>query len=111
MDTLERDSRIVQDILLEHARIPFSYGDLEIVPVFDQECHHYLLLVVGWLNDERSHGCLLHVDLIGDRVWIQQDGTEDGIAGELIQAGIERERIVLGFHPAWKRPITGFAVA
>ncbi len=46
-----------------------------------------------------------------DRVWIQQDGTEDGIAGELIQAGIERERIVLGFHPAWKRPITGFAVA
>ncbi len=111
METLERDSRIVQDILLEHTRIPFSYSDLEIVPVFDQQRHHYLLLVIGWEGDRRVHGCLLHVDLVGGHVWIQQDGTEDGIAGELIQAGIPPERIVLGFHPAWKRPITGFAVA
>lgn len=111
MGTLERDSRIVQNILLEHAKIPYSYGDLTFVPVFDCERHHYLLLVVGWLSERRTHHALLHVDLIGDRIWIQQDGTEEGIAGELEQAGIPRERIVLGFHPEWKRPLTGYAVA
>lgn len=111
MDTLEHDSRIIREILLEHARIPFSYGDLTIMPVFDCERHHYLLVVVGWQDGQRTHAILLHVDIVGDRFWIQHDGTEDGIAGELERAGIGRERIVLGFHPAWKRPITGYAVA
>jgi hypothetical protein len=111
MDTLERDSRIIQDVLLEYARIPYAHGDLECVPAFDPERRRYVLLVVGWQGGQRIHHCLVHVNLVGDRVWIHYDGTEDGIAEELVQAGIPRERIVLGFHPAWKRPITGYAVA
>jgi XisI protein len=45
------------------------------------------------------------------KVWIQMDGTEDGIAQELIQSGIPKEDIVLGFHEPSIRPYTGFAVA
>jgi hypothetical protein len=43
-------------------------------------------------------------------VWIQHDGTEDGIANELLQAGIPHEHIVLGFHPPDQRKYTPFAV-
>jgi hypothetical protein len=111
MDTTERDSQIVQAALLDYARDPYAYGELEIEPVFDHERRRYLLMVVGWQGGQRVHGCLLHIDLIGDRIWIQRDGTEEGIATMLIEAGIERERIVLGFHPVSKRPLTGFAVA
>lgn len=39
------------------------------------------------------------------------DGTEDGIAPELIQSGIPKEDIVLGFHEPSIRQYTGFAVA
>jgi XisI protein len=37
--------------------------------------------------------------------------TEDGIAEELIAAGIPKQHIVLGFHEPEIRPHTGFAVA
>lgn len=45
------------------------------------------------------------------KVWVQRDGTEDGIANELVQAGIAKEDIVLGFHKPAVRPYTGSAVA
>jgi hypothetical protein len=111
MDTVERDCCIIQDIPLDYARIPFACGELESLPVFDHERRRYVLMMVVWLNGRRVHYALIHVNVIGDRIWIQYDGTEDGIAGELEQAGIPRERIVLGFHPEWKRPMTGYAVA
>jgi hypothetical protein len=57
------------------------------------------------------HGCLLHIDIIDDKIWIQQDGTEEGIALELLDAGIPYERIVLGFRHPDIRPYTDFAVA
>jgi XisI protein len=54
---------------------------------------------------------LIHVEIIDSKVWIQVDGTEDGIAQDLVQAGIPKEDIVLGFHEPSIRPHTGFAVA
>lgn len=39
------------------------------------------------------------------------NGTEDGIADELIQAGIPKSEIVLGFQEPAVRPCTGFAIA
>lgn len=57
------------------------------------------------------HGCLVHVELIGDKVWIHRDGLEDGIANDLVRAGIPKSQIVLGFHPPEVRPHTEFAVS
>jgi hypothetical protein len=51
------------------------------------------------------------LDIIGDKIWIQHDGTSPGVAEELVEAGIPRDAIVLGFHPAYVRQHTGFAVA
>ncbi|USR93219.1 XisI protein [Phormidium yuhuli AB48] len=47
---------------------------------------------------------------MGDKVWIHQDGLEDGIADELLNAGIPQDKIVLGFHHPDLRPYTGFAI-
>jgi hypothetical protein len=72
---------------------------------------HYELIYVGWNRKERIHGSISHVDLRGEKIWIQHDGTEGGIAGELVEAGIPREQIVLAFHSPEVRQHTGFAVA
>jgi hypothetical protein len=69
------------------------------------------MLAVGWEGIKRVHGCIVHVEIINGKVWIQQDGTEDGIAGELLEKGIPDSDIVLGFRPAELRQYTGFAVA
>lgn len=70
-----------------------------------------VLMHVGWDRGRRIHGSLVHVDIINGKIWIQRDGTEQGIARELAQAGVPKEDIVLGFQPAEDRPYTEFAVA
>jgi hypothetical protein len=67
--------------------------------------------VVGWDRQRRVHGCLVHIDIIDGKLWIQQDGTEDGVTNDLVAAGIPKEHIGLAFHPAEVRPDTGYAVA
>jgi hypothetical protein len=54
---------------------------------------------------------VIHVDIIGDKIWIQYDGTEDGIATDLVENGVLPETIVLGFRPPEVRSYTGFAIA
>jgi hypothetical protein len=56
------------------------------------------------------HGAVIHIDLIGEKVWVQYDGTEEGVATELVEAGVPKESIVLGFRPPEIRPYTGFAI-
>ena len=52
----------------------------------------------------------INVDIKDKKIWIQRDGTEIGIANELIAAGVPKEDIVLGFHAPYKREFTDFAV-
>lgn len=69
-----------------------------------------LLITQGWENDVQVHGCLVHVEVIGDKIWIHRDALEDGIALDLVNAGIPKNQIVLGFHPPEVRPYKEFAV-
>ena len=111
MDTLNKFRQIIQEVLKEYTKIPYAYGEIEIKPIFNRESDNYLLLTLGWNGDRRIHGCLVHIDIIGDKVWIQRDGTEDGIAYALVKAGIPKDCIVLGFHEPDVRQFTGYAVA
>ena len=86
-------------------------GNVQMEMVMDRERDRYLLVEVGWEDDHRIYSPLLHVDLIGDELWIQHDGTERGIAGELVAAGVPKGRIVLAFRPEVERGWTDFALA
>ena len=111
MDTIAAYRQIVQHVLTDYARIPFAYGDIEAQTVFDREADRYLLMLVGRDGKRRVHGCLVHVDIIDGKIWIQRDGTETGIANELVRSGISKDRIVLAFHSPELRQHTEFAVA
>jgi hypothetical protein len=78
--------------------------------VMDRERDRYLLVEVGWENGYRVYAPLLHVDIIDDELWIQHDGTERGIAGELVAAGVAKDRIVLAFRPENQQGRTEFAL-
>ncbi len=110
MGTLENYRGIIQKILTEYAQIPYAYGDIQIQTVFDSDSDRYLLIILGRENDIRVHGCLVQVDIIDGKIWIQRDGTEEGIANELVAGGIPKEQIVLGFRAPHIRQYTGFAV-
>ena len=111
MDTLAHNKEIIRDLILEYASLKPSHGEIETEAIIDLEKGHFEVLHVGWDGSRRVHGILLHVDIIGDQIWIQCDGTSPGIAEELIEAGIPRDAIVLGFRPAHLRQYTGFAIS
>lgn len=110
MDTLERYRQIIERILTDYAQIPYAHGDIRSYTVFDRENDHYLLINVGW-DRRRVHGCLVHVDIIDGKLWIQRDGTEEGIATELEAAGVPKEQMVLAFRSPEMRKHSGYATA
>ena len=111
MDTLENYRQIIEAVLTEYTKIPYAYGDIHTEAVFDRANDRYLLVNVGWDSGSRVHANLMHIDIIAGKVWIQRDETEQGVAKDLVQAGIPKDRIVLGFRPAEVRQYTEYAVA
>ncbi len=111
MDRLTTYRKIIKDLITQYAQIKPAYGDIEIEAIFDETSDHYELIYTGWDEHRRIHGCVLHIDIKGDKVWIQHDGLEGGVAEELVEAGIPREHIVLGFQPPQVRPYTQYATA
>lgn len=111
MDAIDRYRDLVERILTEYAEIPYMSADLVAEAVFDRHADRYLVVTMGWQAGRRVHGTLVHVDIVDRKVWIQRDGTEDGIAPALVAAGIPAEHIVLGFREPDVRPYSGFAAA
>lgn len=109
MDKLDRYRQLVQEFLHEYASYTPSYGQVETEGIFDPAHEHYQLMSVGWNGQQRIGGCLLHVDIRGDKVWIQHDGTEEGLANRLVSAGVPKGDIVLAFQSPFKRQFTEYA--
>ncbi len=110
MEKLARYRKLIQELLTAHSEIDFGNPDLESELVFDEPRDRYQIVHVGWSNDRRIYGCILHLDIRNNKIWIQHDGTEGGIALELIDRGVPKQDIVLGFHSPFKRQFTDFAV-
>ncbi len=111
-ETLNEWRRSIKKILSELAAIPFpDVVDLASRTVFDERADIFLVVVEGWEGVRRLHGSLVHLEIRDGKVWILLDGTEDGIATDLLAAGVPKERIVLGFKSPQSRKHTGFAVA
>ncbi|MEL6696964.1 MAG: XisI protein [Bacteroidota bacterium] len=79
--------------------------------IIDQERGHYQLMRVGWFQGRYIHNCLIHFNIRNEKVWIMQNNTEKLVADELIQLGLVKSDIVLGFRPKEVRQYTGFAEA
>lgn len=111
MDSIDNYPIVIEKIINDYARLKYSHGQVERHTVFDREQNRYLLMIVGIDSGKMVHGCLIHLEIIDGKIWIHRDGTEEGIAGDLLAAGVPREKIVLGFYSPEKRKITDFAVS
>jgi hypothetical protein len=101
---------IIKRVIEAYAVFKPSYGEIDVEAVFDEARGHYELIYAGWINEKRVHGSVVHVDLKGDKVWIQHDGTERGIVDDLLEQGIPNDRIVLAFQHITQRRHGEFAL-
>ncbi|MDQ3815913.1 MAG: XisI protein [Armatimonadota bacterium] len=110
MDRIEHYREIVKDLIREYAACKPSYGQVEVEAVLDDDIGHYTLTYTGWIGDERINGDVIHIDIRDDKIWVQHDGTNIGIVDELLEAGVPKEHIVLGWLSPSERQQLNFAV-
>jgi XisI protein len=85
-------------------------GEVTSEVVVDSDHDHYELMQIGFENLARVHDCIIHLDIIDGKIWVQHDATNRPVVDELLAAGIPAQDIVRGFHPAKLRHHTEFAV-
>jgi XisI protein len=94
---VEQYRQFIRHLLSERANrssMQRNVQEYEVQTIFDSERDHYQLLYVGWRGDKRDFGCVLHLDIKQGKIWIQHDGTEEGIANRLVEMGVPKQDIV-----------------
>lgn len=100
----------VQNILKYHSSLDPKIVGMETYMAFDTVDDHYQVVSVGWEGSQRLYGCLIHVDIKEDKIWIQYDGTEYSVTQKLIDLGVPSPSIVVAYHAPSARKFTNFAV-
>lgn len=113
MDKLIEYPNLIKRILTEYVELSNRHPnpDIETFLIVDEAKAHYIWMNLGWQNGERINGMTVYVRIRDGKFWIEEDWTEDGIATDLVDAGVPREDIVLAFHEPKMRQYTDFAVA
>jgi hypothetical protein len=113
MDKPEYHSQSIKKILKEyHDWVSGSSNlDQESCLIFDDIHRQYMWLLIGWEGKKKIRNIQVHIRLENDKIWIEEDWTEEGIANELLREGVSKEDIVLAFHDPETRKLTEFAIA
>jgi hypothetical protein len=110
MADLIKHAEIVQKLLQDYAALSGDDPAVAIELIFDTVRDSYQLVHVGWHDDRRIYGCILHLDIKDGKIWLQHNGTENDIPAELVEMGVAKTDIVVGFHSPFKRQFTEYAV-
>ncbi|MCU0338581.1 MAG: XisI protein [Spirosomaceae bacterium] len=113
MDKIKKYQDIIIDFLNRYNAETNTYADENIKRriIIDRENNSFQLLSIGWQNNLYTFGPIFHFDIINDKIWMQCNNTEREVVDELMEAGVDRQDIVLGFIPPLARHFSGYAVA
>ncbi|MDX2248409.1 MAG: XisI protein [Bacteroidia bacterium] len=110
MDSIKHYQELIVALLEEYASIkPANMPEVDQEVLADRERNHFALIRLGWAKGQFVYHCVMHFDIIDGKIWLQQNWTDQDVAEELIQKGVKREHIVLGFVPPYARQHSGFA--
>lgn len=102
---------LVRDILSDIATRFRANTNWEIIEAYDEPRGQYLLFTDGWEGEDRDYGCFMHIEVKPDgKIWIRRDGTDLDIGGQLLEEGVSKSLLVLGFRSPAMRALSEFAV-
>lgn len=113
MDKVTHYRNLIKQVLTEYDNLSHrsSTQHSETCLVFDENHDHYLWLTVDWQGSKRLKYTQVHIRIKNDKIYIEEDWTEEGIATELMRLGVSPSEIVLAFQPPDVRKFTEFAIA
>lgn len=96
---------LIENVLCESQRF-YERSGVRVTASFDRNRNQFLLIEEGWEGYKRIHFPLAHLEIQENLIYIQRDGTHDGLALDLLRAGVPAEKLVLAFkHPSERYPI------
>ncbi len=111
MDKIAAYQTIIKKLMTDYVNDCSTRDDVDRELIFDTENNHYQLVNVGWENEHRIYGCILHFDIKNGKIWLQYNGTEIDFAEELVKQNVPHEDIVIGFHSPFMRQFTEYAIS
>jgi hypothetical protein len=112
MDKLTYYQTLIKQVLTEYEQISSQVPtpDIEECLVFDDQRSQYLWFNIGWKQGQRIKGISVYIRIKNEKIYIEEDWTEEGIATELLNLGVPKADIVLAFYPPEDRKFTEFAI-
>ena len=113
MDKLIFHREAVKKVLGKHREIVSraAKAEIENLFVFDESSDNYTWLRFGWTSNGRLESITAFIRLLNDKIYIEEDLTENGIANDLIENGVSQKDIVLAFQQPEVRKYTEFALS
>lgn len=111
MEIIDTLRAAIRAVFTEWEKLPRIPSDWKIISVQDVQHDRYTLQSVSFAKDRYDTRLLAYMEIRDDKIWILTDNTEEGIASELVSAGIAKDHIVLGFYSSQMRELGAFAVA
>lgn len=101
MDRIKKYQSLIKKILSDYVELDRKQPTqgVEYLLIADDERGHYFWLNLGWKNGKRINAETIYIRLSEDKISIETDWTENGIAEDLIAAGVPEEDIILAFQP------------
>ena len=73
MERIEKYRDIIMRVLREWTEVPPTYGEMVDEIIVDREADRYLWMTRGYQQKhKRIHACIVRIDIIDGKLWIQQ---------------------------------------
>ena len=106
MDRIEKYAQLIIKAITEsyHYRFPPSNAQIDTLFLCDNQKNIYMLYQTGWLGQKPVNNVVIMARVKEDKIWIDEDWTEEGVSTDLLRYGVPPEDIVLAFHHPDLRP-------
>ncbi|MEM9772194.1 MAG: XisI protein [Cyanobacteria bacterium P01_D01_bin.73] len=111
MDKLTQFIGAIERVLGRHLELcgDRPNASVESFLIVDELKRSFIWMNVGWERSRRVMGMTVYLRIRDDKIWVEEDLTEEGIANELVGEGIAKSDIVLAFQDPQLRQFTEFA--
>ena len=98
---------LLRAIVQETVAVPVDAGaeGIEDFAICDDDSGNYLHFSSGWQGYERVYGPVIHLRIKGEQVIIEVNWTDEDLIERLVEGGVPREAIVLGWVQPQTQPV------
>jgi mRNA-degrading endonuclease HigB of HigAB toxin-antitoxin module len=109
MEIIAKYRTAIQSLLAEVEKGSYVIPEIKSILLKDKD--HYLIIRMGWSNDQNLYSIIAHIAIFDEKIWIYRNNTEYDFEEELTQQGVSKEDIVFGEISPSQRQELGYSVS